>query len=275
MNIRSSIISNLWTKWRELVKHRIASGVKHWLWGKCHYAINDLLMKLEAVRSDGACMVLVADGCVLLIVWNAIHFSFVLLKLECLTIQVGQDLLKSALPRGLGIFGSVIEDLKGTKTTHGDGVAAEDVSLSSEELSTIFSQSNFPDDANNTNNLAPVDVDLDIDDIDLDDPEDIPKGGRKPNVIGVLKNQKLTSRLLSFKGKSKQRWHMEGARGVSGLVAWLNLVAMLWALSGGDGDPCYSLLLPGGLFFLDAVSFMCTGVILIFIQGIFCSSVHR
>ncbi|GAB2282490.1 hypothetical protein Dimus_017033 [Dionaea muscipula] len=103
-----------------------------------------------------------------------------------------------------GIFGSVIEDLKGTKTTHGDGVAAEDVSSSSEELSTVFSQSNFPDDANNTNNLAAVDVDLDIDDIDLDDPEDKPKGGRKPNVIGVLKNQKLTSRLLSFKGKSKQ-----------------------------------------------------------------------
>ncbi|GAB2298395.1 hypothetical protein Dimus_032460 [Dionaea muscipula] len=94
-------------------------------------------------------------------------------------------------------YSLVDDNLKGTKTTHGDGVAAEDVSLSSEELSTIFSQSNFPDDANNTNNLAVVDVDLDIDDIDLDEPKDKPKGGRKPNVIGVLKNQ-------SFKGKSKQ-----------------------------------------------------------------------
>ncbi|GAB2259775.1 hypothetical protein Droror1_Dr00010630 [Drosera rotundifolia] len=100
--------------------------------------------------------------------------------------------------KNVGIFGPVIEDLRGNHTRHG-----EDVALSYEDLSVIFSKSNYPADVDNINDLSSADAELDIDDIELEDSEDKPKG-HKHNIMGALKHQKLASRFLSFKGKSKQ-----------------------------------------------------------------------
>ncbi|GAB4848384.1 hypothetical protein Ancab_003079 [Ancistrocladus abbreviatus] len=100
-----------------------------------------------------------------------------------------------------GIFGSVIKDLKGSKTRHGANEGPEDVRASSEELSSIFAISNFPPDDGHENTLAlEEDVDLDIDDIDLDDPGDKPKGH---DGLPSLNKQKLASKFQSFKGKFK------------------------------------------------------------------------
>ncbi|GAB4847625.1 hypothetical protein Ancab_026686 [Ancistrocladus abbreviatus] len=104
-----------------------------------------------------------------------------------------------------GIFGSVIKDLNSSKTRHGAFGAdegTEDMRASFEELLSIFAISNFPADVEQANNLAmEEDVDLDIDDIHLDDPEERPK---RHNVIPSLNKQKLASKLQSFKGKLKQ-----------------------------------------------------------------------
>ncbi|KAJ8427822.1 hypothetical protein Cgig2_001633 [Carnegiea gigantea] len=101
-----------------------------------------------------------------------------------------------------GIFGSVFKDVTGSKTNQGADIIAEDVKAGFGELFTIFSVSNFPADAENTDN-APLENDdqLDIDDIDLDDLDEKPKGN---NVMALLNKQKLASKFQSFKGKLKQ-----------------------------------------------------------------------
>ncbi|KAK9670711.1 hypothetical protein RND81_13G219800 [Saponaria officinalis] len=100
-----------------------------------------------------------------------------------------------------GIFGSVFQDITGSRTNHGDGDG--DMSASSEEVSVIFSTSNFPIPAEDVDNKAlEVDsVDLDIDDIDLNEHDGKPKGN---NVTALLDKQKLASKFHSFKGKLKQ-----------------------------------------------------------------------
>lgn len=101
-----------------------------------------------------------------------------------------------------GIFGSVFKDVTGSKTNQGADIIAEDVKAGFGELFTIFSVSNFPADAENTDNAALENDDqLDIDDIDLDDLDEKPKGN---NVMALLNKQKLASKFQSFKGKLKQ-----------------------------------------------------------------------
>ncbi|KAH9621155.1 hypothetical protein KSS87_006342 [Heliosperma pusillum] len=83
-----------------------------------------------------------------------------------------------------GIFGSVFQEITGSKTVHGAG----DVSASSEELSTVFSVANFPVLTEDTDKGLEVnDVDLDIDDIDLDDVDGKPKGNNVTALLGKLK----------------------------------------------------------------------------------------
>ena len=53
-----------------------------------------------------------------------------------------------------GIFGSVFKDVTGSKTNQGADIIAEDVKAGFGELFTIFSVSNFPADAENTDNAA-------------------------------------------------------------------------------------------------------------------------
>ncbi|KAJ0097649.1 hypothetical protein Patl1_29274 [Pistacia atlantica] len=87
-----------------------------------------------------------------------------------------------------GIFGSVLKDVKGSKTKQAPEVETEDTKESIEELSTIFSIGNFPSDSENTDNLAleEDEVELNIDDIDLDD-----SIGEKPKERGTLKHMKV------------------------------------------------------------------------------------
>ncbi|RVW32909.1 hypothetical protein CK203_088042 [Vitis vinifera] len=98
-----------------------------------------------------------------------------------------------------GIFSSVI---KGSKTKHVPDMEAEDAKESIEELSSIFSVANFPLYAGKGDNLDmdEEEVELDIDDIDLEDPGEKPKG---QNMMAALNKQKLTSKFQALKGKLK------------------------------------------------------------------------
>ncbi|XP_057958886.1 uncharacterized protein LOC131151627 [Malania oleifera] len=103
-----------------------------------------------------------------------------------------------------GLFSSFIKDIRGSKAKHGpETEAAEDVKDSIEELSTIFSTANFPFDNENKveQTLDEVEDDLDIDDIDLEDPEENSKGN---NMMGALKKPNLTSKFQTLKSKLKQ-----------------------------------------------------------------------
>lgn len=98
-----------------------------------------------------------------------------------------------------GIFSSVI---KGSKPKQEPVIGVEDTRESIEELSTIFSVANFPSDTESTENLT-MDEDedeLDIDDIEIDNPREKPKGNA---MMSALNKQKLTSTFQAFKGKLK------------------------------------------------------------------------
>uniref|UniRef100_A0A5B7B5H0 Lethal giant larvae (Lgl)-like C-terminal domain-containing protein n=2 Tax=Davidia involucrata TaxID=16924 RepID=A0A5B7B5H0_DAVIN len=102
-----------------------------------------------------------------------------------------------------GIFSSVIKDIKGSKAKHGPDTEAEDARESVEELYMIFSVDNFPSHAENRENLAmdEDEIDLDIDDINIEDPVEKPKGHP---MMAVLNKQKLSSKFQALKGKLKQ-----------------------------------------------------------------------
>ncbi|XP_031269259.1 uncharacterized protein LOC116127759 isoform X2 [Pistacia vera] len=102
-----------------------------------------------------------------------------------------------------GIFGSVLKDVKGSKTKQAPEVETEDTKESIEELSTIFSIANFPSESENTDNLAleEDEVELNIDDIDLDD--SIGEKPKERGMLGNLNKQKLSSKFQAFKGTLK------------------------------------------------------------------------
>ncbi|XP_068640858.1 uncharacterized protein [Aristolochia californica] len=97
-----------------------------------------------------------------------------------------------------GLFGSVIKDIKGNKTKHSQDVVV-DSEASIAELSVIFSTANFPSDAKRVEGMYTDenDPELNIDDIDLDD------GGEKPKGRSMLaiNKQKLTGKFQALKGK--------------------------------------------------------------------------
>ncbi|KAG5530010.1 hypothetical protein RHGRI_030393 [Rhododendron griersonianum] len=97
-----------------------------------------------------------------------------------------------------GIFGSLMKDKTGSKAKQMPEEEAETASI--EDLSTIFSVDNFPSFAESRANLAmdEDEVALDIDDIDLGDPQGKPKGNP---IMAALNKQKLTSK---FQALNKQ-----------------------------------------------------------------------
>ncbi|CAK7355561.1 unnamed protein product [Dovyalis caffra] len=107
-----------------------------------------------------------------------------------------------------GIFSSV---MKGSKPKQVLEVEPEDTRESIEELLMIFSTANFECNEENKDNMAMDDdgFDLDIDDIDLDDPVEKPKD---QNMLAALNKKKLASKFQaftaatssSFAGKIKQ-----------------------------------------------------------------------
>ncbi|XP_075486703.1 uncharacterized protein LOC142526274 isoform X1 [Primulina tabacum] len=101
-----------------------------------------------------------------------------------------------------GIFGSLVKDNNTTKSKTGLEVESHDSRRSIEELSTIFSKANF---AIQNENEAKVtmseeDVELDIDDIDIEDVKEKPKGYP---VIAGLNKQNITNKFWAIKGKLK------------------------------------------------------------------------
>ncbi|KAG5134466.1 hypothetical protein JHK82_025654 [Glycine max] len=102
-----------------------------------------------------------------------------------------------------GIFSSVIKDFTGSKEKHAPILETEDTKESILELSAIFSNENFPCDADNNDNLT-VDedeIELNIDDIDLDDHEEKRKD---QSILGALNKKKLTGKFQVLKGRLKE-----------------------------------------------------------------------
>ncbi|XP_071709612.1 uncharacterized protein [Rutidosis leptorrhynchoides] len=98
-----------------------------------------------------------------------------------------------------GLFSSM---KKGSKPKHEPEIEPESAIESFEELSTLFSVANFPLESETREKLVPDEdeVDMDIDDIDIDGPEDKPKG---KTLMAGLNKQKLTNKFNAFKGKLK------------------------------------------------------------------------
>lgn len=105
-----------------------------------------------------------------------------------------------------GIFTSVFQEIAGNKAKQAPDVEIEDTRESVEQLSVIFSSSNFHGDikiiegseklvANEDKSV------LDIDDIELEDPVEKPK---EQSMLASLNKQKLASTFNSFKGKLRQ-----------------------------------------------------------------------
>ncbi|KAF6154361.1 hypothetical protein GIB67_026817 [Kingdonia uniflora] len=105
-----------------------------------------------------------------------------------------------------GLFSSVMKGNKAKCELRSD---FEDSKTSIEdELSAIFSTENFPLDIGSRNHQVDEDdAELDIDDIDIEDPGEKPKGSyvMGSNMIAVLNKQKLTNKFLAIKGKIKQK----------------------------------------------------------------------
>ncbi|KAG6394399.1 hypothetical protein SASPL_144983 [Salvia splendens] len=101
-----------------------------------------------------------------------------------------------------GIFASVIKDSKSAKARNGHEVETEDCRQSIEELSTIFSTSNFSMDVESEEKkvMNEENEDLDIDDIEIDDAKEKPRGYP---VIAGLNRQNITNRFQAIKGKLK------------------------------------------------------------------------
>ncbi|KAL8472511.1 hypothetical protein ACS0TY_029019 [Phlomoides rotata] len=102
-----------------------------------------------------------------------------------------------------GIFSSVIKDYKGTKSKNGIEVETEDSRLSIEELSTIFSIVNFPTDhieIEEKNVSNDEDVELDIDDIEIEEPKEKPRGGYQ---IAGFNRHNITNKFQAIRGKLK------------------------------------------------------------------------
>ncbi|XP_047312478.1 uncharacterized protein LOC124915758 isoform X2 [Impatiens glandulifera] len=99
-----------------------------------------------------------------------------------------------------GIFSSVLKETSGSKGKLVYEKEAEDAKETMVELSAIFSVENFPSISESTVNHG-MDVDeaeLDIDDIEIDEPREKPKG------LATLNKYKLSSKFKAIKGKLKQ-----------------------------------------------------------------------
>ncbi|CAL0313098.1 unnamed protein product [Lupinus luteus] len=102
-----------------------------------------------------------------------------------------------------GIFSSIIKDITGSKEKHVPVVEPEDSKESIQELSLIFSNENFPCDADNNESLIvdEEELELNIDDIDLDDDEGKHK---EHSILGGLSKKKLAGKFQALKGKFKE-----------------------------------------------------------------------
>lgn len=99
-----------------------------------------------------------------------------------------------------GIFGSVFKDAKGNKANNVLDARVENATVTIEEMSVIFSADNFPSLTHSEEKLGrnEKDADLDIDDIEIEDPEEKQKGNP---MVAALNKQNLTNTFQALKGK--------------------------------------------------------------------------
>ncbi|KAF3634910.1 putative high mobility group B2 protein-like isoform 1 [Capsicum annuum] len=99
-----------------------------------------------------------------------------------------------------GIFGSVFKDAKGNKANNLPDAGVENARLSIEEMSALFSADNFPSLTHSEEKLGrnENDADLDIDDIEIEDPGEKQKGNP---MVAALNKQNLTNTFQALKGK--------------------------------------------------------------------------
>lgn len=99
-----------------------------------------------------------------------------------------------------GIFGSVFKDAKGNKANNVPESGVENARVSIEEMSAIFSADNFPSLTHSEEKLGrnEQDADLDIDDIEIEDPGEKQKGN---SMVAALNKQNLTNTFQALKGK--------------------------------------------------------------------------
>ncbi|CAN4078591.1 unnamed protein product [Withania somnifera] len=99
-----------------------------------------------------------------------------------------------------GIFGSVFKDAKGNKANNLPDAGVENARVNIEEMSAIFSADNFPSLTLSEEKLGrnEKDADLDIDDIEIEDPIEKQKGNP---MVAALNKQNLSNTFQSLKGK--------------------------------------------------------------------------
>ncbi|GFP88150.1 syntaxin-binding protein 5 [Phtheirospermum japonicum] len=102
-----------------------------------------------------------------------------------------------------GIFGSMVKDNKGTKGSNGLEPETQASRQSVEELSTLFSAVNLPTNTDTEEKLVMYDsdVDLDIDDIEIEDPKEKPRGYL---VVAGFNRHNITNKFQAIKGKLKK-----------------------------------------------------------------------
>ncbi|MED6220148.1 hypothetical protein PIB30_117537 [Stylosanthes scabra] len=103
-----------------------------------------------------------------------------------------------------GIFSLVMKEFTGSKEKDVPFMEKEDPRESIRELSAIFSNANFPSDADNSDNrfMHEDEPELSLDDIVLDDPVEKRK---EQSILGALNKKKLAGKLNAFKGRLKEK----------------------------------------------------------------------
>lgn len=102
-----------------------------------------------------------------------------------------------------GIFSSVIKDFTSSKEKHIPLMEKEDPEESIQELSAMFSNANFPLDANDDDNSI-VDenkLELSIDDIDI---EDHGEKRKEQSILGALNKKNLAGKFQALRGRLKE-----------------------------------------------------------------------
>ncbi|XP_070024076.1 uncharacterized protein [Nicotiana sylvestris] len=99
-----------------------------------------------------------------------------------------------------GIFGSVFKDAKGNKANNVPDTGVENARIIIEEMSVIFSVPNFPSHTQSEEKLSRNEkaADLDIDDIEIEDPGEKQKGNP---MVAALNKQNITNTFQALKGK--------------------------------------------------------------------------
>ncbi|XP_066343646.1 uncharacterized protein [Miscanthus floridulus] len=123
---------------------------------------------------------------------------------ESSTREDSSFVVKSPKEKKKGLFGMIMKDHKGSKSKESAANGSEQcIATTSEELASIFSSTNFapPSEGRNSSLRDDENVELDIDDINIDDNPQKPKGPHFPG----LSKEKISKGLHTLRGKLKPK----------------------------------------------------------------------